>query len=223
MNLKLTLAALAVGGMLYAVTPAQAGDVGLYIAPKLVLGIQSLDDMKVRGSGVNHGLNSGHDGTAGIGAALGFDFYPRYMVPARIEVELMHMGEAEESGSTENLGGGNFSYSQKNSLNSLFVNAYFDLHNSTMFTPYAGIGLGTAWITSKGSVAGQGLGSNTETNVAWNAGLGVAAELTYNASLDFGYRYASFGTAKTDLSATGRYLESDMAMHQFMLNLRFTF
>ena len=223
MILRNCLAALAVLGLVVAAAPAKAADVGLYIAPKLSLGIQSLDDKKAKGRG-SEGLDSGYDGTLGLGAALGFDLYPRYMVPARIEVEYMYMGDAEESGSTDHLfsGTGNFSYKQKNSVSSLFVNAYLDMHTGSMFTPYAGVGLGTAWIKSEGALGSYGLGSNKETNLAWNVGLGVAFELSYNASIDLGYRYASFGKAKTAVTHS-TYLESNMGMHQFNLGLRYTF
>ena len=225
MTLRNCLAAFAVLGLVVAAVPAKAADVGLYIAPKLSLGIQSLDDMKAKGSrGASEGLDSGYDGTLGPGAALGFDLYPRYMVPARIEVVYMYMGDAEESGSTNHLfsNSGNFSYKQKNSVSSLFVNAYLDMHTGSMLTPYAGVGLGTAWVKSEGNLGTQGLGSNKETNLAWNVGLGVAFELSYNASIDLGYRYASFGKAKTAVSNIG-YLESNLGMHQFNLGLRYTF
>lgn len=223
MTLRNCLAAFAVLGLLVAAAPAGAADMGLYVAPKLSLGIQSLSDMKAKGRG-SEGLDSGYDHTLGLGAALGFDLYPRYMVPARIEVEYMYMGEAEQSGSTNHLfsQAGNFSYKQKNSVNSLFVNAYLDLHTGSMITPYAGVGLGTAWIKSEGDLNGRGLGSNKETNVAWNVGLGVAFELSYNASIDLGYRYADFGKAKTGANNLGS-IESDMNMHQFNLGLRYTF
>ena len=91
-----------------------------------------------------------------------------------------------------------------------------------MLTPYAGVGLGTAWVKSEGNLDNRGLGSNKETNLAWNVGLGVAFELSYNASIDLGYRYASFGKAKTAVNA-GYSLESNLGMHQFNLGLRYTF
>lgn len=225
MMLRHCLAALAVLGFVVSAVPAQGADIGLYAAPKLSWSIQSLSAMKAKGAGGgSEGLDSGYDGTWGLGAALGFDLYPRFMVPARIEVEYMYTGEAEESGSTSHLfaNTGNFSYTQKNSVSSVFVNAYLDMHTGSMLTPYAGVGLGTAWVKSKGNLNGEGLGSNTETNLAWNLGLGVAFELNYNTSIDLGYRYASFGKAKTAVGNNG-YLESTLRMHQINLGLRYTF
>lgn len=225
MKLRHYLAVLAVLGFAVSAAPARGADVGLYVAPKLNWSIQSLNDMKARGTGGgSEGLDSGYDGTWGLGAALGFDLYPRYMVPARIEVEYMYTGQAEESGSTSHLfaSEGNFAYTQKNSVSSLFVNAYLDMHTGSMLTPYAGVGLGTAWVKSKGNLNGEGLGSNKETNLAWNVGLGVAFELSYNASIDLGYRYASFGKAKTGVGSNG-HLESTLGMHQINLGLRYTF
>lgn len=225
MIVRRCLAALAVFGFVVSAVPAQAADVGLYVAPKLSWSIQSLNDMKARGAnGRSEGLDSGYDGTWGLGAALGFDLYPRFMVPARIEVEYMRTGEAEESGYTRHLFAdtGNFSYTQKNSVSSLFVNAYLDMHTGGPLTPYVGAGLGTAWIKSKGSLGNESLGSNTETSAAWNVGLGMAFELNYNTSIDLGYRYTSFGKAKTALGGN-RHLESTLNMHQINLGLRYTF
>ncbi|MCH5277569.1 MAG: porin family protein [Desulfovibrionaceae bacterium] len=225
MILRHCLAALAVLGCVVSAAPARGADVGLYVTPKLSWSIQSLDDLKAKGTGgTSEGLDSGYDGTWGMGAALGFDLYPRFMVPARLEVEYMYMGEAEQSGSTNHLfaSAGNFSYAQKNSVSSVFVNAYLDMHTGSMLTPYAGVGLGTAWVKSRGNLAGEGLGSNTETNLAWNLGLGLAFEIDYNTSIDLGYRYASFGKAKTGAAGNG-HLESTLGMHQINLGLRYTF
>ena len=225
MKLRHCLAVLAVLGFVVSAVPARGADVGLYVAPKLSWSIQSLSDMKARDTGGgSEGLDSGYDGTWGLGAALGFDLYPRSMVPARIDVEYMYTGEAKHSGSTNHLfaSAGNFSYTQKNSVSSVFVNAYLDMHTGSMLTPYAGAGLGTAWIKSTGTLNGEGLGSNRETNLAWNVGLGLAFELDYNTSIDLGYRYAGFGKAKTG-QGHGGYLESTLGMHQFNLGLRYTF
>jgi opacity protein-like surface antigen len=202
-----------------------AGDTGIYVAPKLTGGLQSLTSMEGRQGGRSEHLESDYVSAPGFGGAVGFDFQSRFGAPARLELEAMHIVTAEGEGTTSHLfsTAGDFAYSQKNTVNSVFVNAYLDWHNDTMFTPYAGVGLGTAWIQSKGAIAGSRTGSRKETNLAWNAALGVATELSYNLGLDVGYRYAGFGRAQTGRTPEGRYLESNLGMHQLILGLRYSF
>lgn len=223
-NLRNTFAAVAAACMLFVALPAHAGDYGIYIAPKLNLGIQSLSSFLTRGTnGGTTGLDGSHDWNVGIGGAAGFDFYPQYAIPARVELELMHLTEARDNGTYHGaLNGQSFSYEQKNSANTLFINTYFDLHNSTDFVPYVGVGLGTVWVSSKGQLQGHGLTSNTENNLAWNIGAGLAWNLNYNVSLDFGYRYANLGKARTGTNYLG-HMESKMALHQLMGGVRYTF
>lgn len=223
-SVRNSLAAMAAACMLFVAAPAQAGDYGIYFAPKLNLGIQSLSSFLTRGTnGGTTGLDGGHDWNVGIGAAAGFDFYAQYAIPARVELELMHVTDARDHGTYHAaVTGQSFSYEQRNSANTLFINTYFDLHNTTDFVPYIGIGLGTAWVSSKGQLQGAGLSSNTENNLAWNVGAGLAWNINYNMSLDFGYRYANLGKARTGTNPLG-HLESKMALHQFMGGVRYTF
>ena len=112
--------------------------------------------------------------------------------------------------------------SLKDSINTVFVNGYYDFHTGTIFTPYLGLGIGTAWVDSKGDVNGHGAGSNTETNFAWNVGAGVGIELDYNLSLDLNYRYAGFGTARTGVSSHG-VADGSLRTHQVLAGVRYTF
>ena len=199
-------AALALASAFILSAPAQAGVEGLYFAGKLGLNFQSLH-------GANHGLSDDQDQTVGLGAAIGYDFFPLATMPVRMELELMYQTEAKHADSGSSL---------KDSINTVFVNGYYDFHTGTIFTPYLGLGIGTAWVDSKGDVNGHGAGSNTETNFAWNVGAGVGIELDYNLSLDLNYRYAGFGTARTGVSSHG-VADGSLRTHQVLAGVRYTF
>lgn len=199
-------AALVLAVSSFLAAPAHAGMEGLYFAGKLGLNLQSLH-------GANHGLSGEQDQTVGLGAALGYDFYPAATMPVRMELELMYQTEAKHADSGSTL---------KDSISTVFVNGYYDFHTGTIFTPYLGLGIGTAWVDSKGDVSGRGAGSNTETNFAWNVGAGVGIELDYNLTFDLNYRYAGFGTARTGSTSNG-VADGSLRTHQFLAGLRYTF
>lgn len=186
--------------------PALAGAEGLYFAGKLGLNLQSLHN-------ANHGLSNDQDQTVGLGAAIGYDFFPAATMPVRIELELMYQSEAKHTDSGSTL---------KDSVGTVFVNGFYDFHTGTIFTPYVGLGIGTAWVDSKGDVNGRGAGTNTETNFAWNVGAGLGIELNYNLTLDLNYRYAGFGTARTGSSSQG-VADGSLRTHQFLAGVRYTF
>ena len=186
--------------------PANAGAEGLYFAGKLGLNFQSLDN-------ANHGLSGEKDQTIGIGAAMGYDFYPLATMPVRVELELMYQTEAKYTNAGTTL---------KDSISTVFVNGFYDFHTGTIFTPYVGLGIGTAWVDSEGSVNGYGTGTNTESNFAWNIGAGLGIELDYNLSFDIHYRYVGFGTARTGSSARG-VADGSLRTHQVLAGLRYTF
>lgn len=68
---------------------------------------------------------------------------------------------------------------------SLMFNAWFNLRNSSPFTPYVGGGIGFA----RGSMASPGPVDNTGSAVAYQAGAGIDFKISEGLSLDFGYRF----------------------------------
>ena len=73
----------------------------------------------------------------------------------------------------------------------LFLNGYVDLPNSTMFSPYATVGMGAAKSKFKQSTV-----KLSKTTFAYNAGLGVRAKIQDNLFADLGYRYNNLGNIK---------------------------
>lgn len=235
-RLHLPAVALAVALMAGSAAPARAFDyTGTYLAPKFVYGLQVTDSTKQSGT-LNYSWDSSTKSVFGGGLALGYNWDPIYSCPVRLEVEYLAFGNktSDKSGPFGN--GERLEYSQRIGVQSLMFNAYWDIKNSTRWTPYLSAGLGMGFLSMKAGntlydAAGNpslalGTGSNNRTRFAWNVGAGVAFTINERLALDLGYRYADYGRAKSDTASTGTYTltgRSDVTMHQFLLSARISF
>lgn len=235
---RLYLPALALAAALMAgsAAPARAFDyTGIYLAPKFVYGLQVTDSTQQNGS-LNHGWDSSTKSVFGGGVALGYNWDPIYNYPVRLEVEYLAFGnkKSEKSGLLGN--GERLDYSQRVGVQSLMFNAYWDIKNSTRWTPYLSAGLGMGFLSMKAgnhlyNAAGAQIGAlstgyGDRTRFAWNVGAGVAFTVNERLALDLGYRYADYGRAKSETASTGAYTlmsRSDVTMHQFLLSARISF
>jgi opacity protein-like surface antigen len=230
---------------------AKAADqLGVYVAPKFVYGFTMMD--KLKGTIMNEdsaGSKSGakDDSAWGGAVAIGYDFYKRFQVPVRAELEYAAFSKVEgkisESEGTMYYAG----FKQKMDIQTLFVNAYFDLKTGWYVNPYVGAGVGVAFIEAKGKLdlvdnedaddpfsLALSTGSKSNSNFAWNVGAGLGWEPLDWLTVDLGYRFVGLGTVKT---ATGTYQPdpgipvflqtkgkvTDLYMHQVALGFRFTF
>ncbi len=219
----LILPLIAVMGLLMATpAPVHAGDTGIYLAPRLMYNFQTFNEPKVKYSGGKEALNSSNRGSLGASLALGYNFYSRYFMPVRAEVELGYSFNASYSSVASHLRGGSYSFTDTIGTQTLFVNGYYDFYNTSQVTPYLSAGLGTSWLRSSGNIAGYSTGSNTEVSFAWNIGAGLGFKLSDTIGVDVGYRYANLGRAKTGLSSQGM-IETNVASHQLMMGLRYNF
>lgn len=231
-------------------TMASAGEqIGVYVTPKFITGWTVMDNMKTgwgedADPGFSMDIGDKTKGTIGGGLAIGYDFYQKFQFPVRAELEYAALSEVKgsKSGSVSaaDVGfDGHWSAQQKLQVQTLFMNAYYDFHNSTSFTPYVGAGIGMAFLNTKANIggwddtSGDGMsgstGSKTVTNFAWNVGAGVGYEINENFTVDLGYRFAGLGEAKTKWVKDdagynwARAKTEDIYMHQVMLGLRVTF
>ena len=245
--MKRILGLLALVGILTFPAMALAGEqIGVYVAPKFITGWTVMDNMKTQfeedgDSPVNMNIGDKTKGTVGGGLAIGYDFNRQFQVPVRAELEYAAFSEVKGSKSGNFGTNGSWSAKQKLQVQTLFLNAYYDFHNSTSFTPYIGAGIGMAFLNTKGSFMGddgvdprvsESTGSKTVTNFAWNVGAGVGYDINENFTIDLGYRFAGLGEAKTKWSTVSdgvdtenwaRAKAEDIYMHQIMLALRVTF
>lgn len=220
--------------------PAFAADNGFYLGVKFIDSIQSTGDIS-KGGGPHVGgansfdIDSYSQNTIGGGAFVGYDFYPMQQVPVRAEIEYAIRTNSETDWGSKAIGGvpaGAASLKGQWNLQTLFLNAYWDFHNDTAFTPYIGGGLGMGIIQSKYEMdilGGSGSHNETNTVFAWNAGAGVAYAITDNLSADLAYRFVGLGYHENEktvhVGGISEKMKVGMAPYanEFSLGIRYTF
>lgn len=196
---------------------------GVYIAPKFVYSFVSTSISEL---GTN--VVDTNDSVFGVALAFGYDFNATFDMPIRTEFEWNMHSQSEKEETYAITGIGNTKVTNNIGIQTLFINAYFDFHNASQFTPYFGAGIGVAFVDVEATLnENHTIEEKTTTNVAWNVGLGVAYAFTSSLSLDLNYRYAQFGKGKTTnstYSTINVHAKTDtIDAHQAMLALRYTF
>jgi len=218
---------------------AADGQLGIYVAPKIIYGLTYMKDVKYNeANGYKGNIGSKWDSTFGGSLAVGYDLSKKLNVPVRAELEYAAFSKAETKGAPEGWSAEKFE--QSNSVQTMFANVYYDINTGTKFIPYVGAGIGVGFIRTKNSVefyegsdwySSGDIGSKTVTNFAWNIGLGLGYEITKNVALDVGYRFADLGKAKANWGAWPSPSGSNdwhlstkhIYQHQFSMGARFTF
>jgi outer membrane receptor for ferrienterochelin and colicin/outer membrane protein W len=173
----------------------------------------------------------------GVGLAFGLDLHKRYNIPLRMEVEadLNSRRNIEYAGIEINpysnrpnpsIGTLTRWMSKQNlqlKMSTIFLNAFFDLYNSTRFTPYFGGGIGVTKYNYKitqsinftysqngatdsrldlndygGSEYGNFIRSTKGWGVTWNLTAGFSYQLSPSTFLDFSYRYVNYDNQPID-------------------------
>lgn len=112
---------------------------------------------------------------------------------------------------------------------SVMGNAYFDFLNCTSWTPYIGVGLGTAWMKAKmfGYAGNQKIKllDKSVYNLAWQVTAGVAYKINSHWTVDAAYRYADLGRIRKREGDQVDWETSKIAVrnHEAMLGIRYTF
>ena len=236
---------LAVALMVPSASFAEGDQIGVYVAPKFVYGYTMMNSVKGVGLGAGdpepttYRVGSKDDNVFGGSLAIGYDFDKRFRVPIRTELEYTIFSEAEAK---RNYSYGEFfpdedlTRRQTFRIQTLFLNAYWDINTGTQFTPYVGAGIGAAFIKTEGNSSGSNpiegswdmdFGSKTVTNFAWNVGAGLGYDITNNWTVDLGYRFVGLGSVKTATYHEGgewiRMKSSGLYQHQVSLGIRYTF
>lgn len=137
------------------------------------------------------------------GGAIGYDFYDKLGFPIRTEIEYMMHGQNDSK--TENQSATKkYSTQIENKLRiqTLMLNAYFDLKNSTSFTPYIGAGIGYAGLkndmnfteTVRNKPSNKYSLHAKAPNLAWSLSAGIQYAITPNVDIDLSYRYFNAGS-----------------------------
>jgi len=240
--MKRILGVLLLVGVMVTPTVASAGEqIGVYVAPKFVYGLTQMDSFKGHWSegGDSERISGGSrsDDTFGGSIAIGYDFDKKFGVPIRAELEYAGFSKAETK---KSYGDDDYTAKMKQTfgIQTLFMNAYWDINTGTQFTPYIGGGLGMAFINTKFKDSGydyadpddawnESTGSKNVTNFAWNVGAGLGYDFTENWTLDVGYRFVGLGSVKTKTYSDDDYKmygkTSNLYQHQFAVGVRYTF
>jgi len=207
---------------------------GVYIAPKLLFGIQDSGQVSSARIFNDHGgraYQQYSQAVFGGALAVGYNFAPKFNVPVRAEIEFALRNNASNTkdGSDDGIG---WNTKQTTNLSTLFFNAYFDINTGTPFTPYIGGGLGMAFnYTKLKGEASDGVRyesisrSRYDTTLAWNVGAGVSYAFTENVSADLGYRFIGTGYREFKIGSGGDRVKVGSApyINEFYLGARFTF
>ena len=218
---------------------AQAENLGVYVAPKFLMGWQNNHSSFTQTAGGRTGSGDQFISQFGLGGGLsvGYDFWHQFKLPVRAELEFAMRGD---SSNTEEgtFGSGSVYEELKSTFNAttLMANFFYDFRNDSDFTPYVMAGAGVAFIRSEVEYRGE-FGnrdihmsdSDNFTNFAWNIGAGVAYNVNENIAVDLGYRYLNLGS----VSSSGGYstfaghanwdADNYAYNHEIALGVRFTF
>ena len=192
---------------------------GVYLAPKFTVSVlHSRGNLDLSAS--SWGPRRVFGVRAGGALALGYDFWRKYQVPFRLELEY-GASESVSKTSSVKVFRRRVPFRAKIGVQTLFVNAYMDMRNNSGFTPYVGAGAGTAFIDVEGSSMGM-LASDHSTVPAGQLSLGCSYAFNKNVSLDIGYRFVIMRDTDASCDSIRLNLQKNY-MHQVILGLRITF
>ena len=250
--------ALAVVLMVPATSFAAGDQIGVYVSPKFIYSYTQMNNIKdgnrdaylanlAPGATASSGsIGSKSDDTFGGSIAIGYDFDKRFGIPIRTELEYAGFSSAKAQSyervvapsgdDVEDLWDRN-TYR----IQTLFLNAYWDIDTGTKFTPYIGAGIGMGFVDLKWRCWGSSYDpadpstrddfddsvKKGNTNFAWNVSAGLGYDITDNWTIDAGYRFVSLGSVKTgkmDSDGVDTWFKTkDLYQHQVSLGVRYTF
>ncbi len=248
--MKTRLALLCLALFLLLPCNAPAAEYGVYLAPKFIYAHTLLAPLKLSaeltGSPSSSASGTKSDDAFGGALALGYNFDTRFNVPVRAEIEyaVYSQVKGKTSGSGQiDIFTDFYGAKQELKIQTLFLNAYFDIKTGTAFTPWLGAGVGMAFVHSRSSAyydfdygryrslfEGSEASQNT-TNFAWNVGAGIGWKVAESLTVDLGYRFVSLGEVENPtwsdvIGYTPVFIKSKtehLFMHQALLALRFEF
>lgn len=207
--------------------PAHAEVNGVYAGIKIIDSLQATGDVSKSAEVKGFGIGSYSQNTIGGGIYLGYDFYPKFQMPIRTEIEYAIRSNMDTSWSKSNWRGTSASTNVDHTMGvqTLFFNVYADWHNSSDFTPYIGAGLGMGFLSNDTTASVRdGLSyfedskNKMNTVFAWNVGAGVSYAMTENVSADLAYRFVGLGENKV-----GDGFKTHPYANEVSLGMRFTF
>jgi opacity protein-like surface antigen len=156
-----------------------------------------------------------------FGVGIGYDLIPGWSgSDGRIEIDYNRFSN---SFSAANFSDGKFTATGDLQVQSLMVNTFAVFHNTTLVSPYLGLGLGGAMFSvDKLSVSDLPLVNDDTMAYAWQVGCGVEMAVTNSLRFDLGYRFFSASRAEF-VEVDGRKVKFDYATHTGLAGLVFLF
>ena len=192
---------------------------GVYLAPRFTVSVlHTRGSLTLRTS--TWGPRRVFGARAGGALALGYDFWRKCQVPFRLELEY-GASESVSKASSVKVFRRRFPFRANIGVQTLLMNAYVDMPNSSGFTPYVGAGAGMAFIDVEGRSMGMSA-SGHATVPAGQLGLGCSYAFSRNVSVDIGYRFVIMRNTDASCDSIRLNLQKNY-MHQAMLGLRITF
>lgn len=159
-----------------------------------------------------------------IYAAAGYDFSAISPVDARIELEYNYKDKTDFNPTLANKALNRIN--NELTSQSLMLNGYYDIKNSTKFTPYVNAGVGFTHLKNQQTVkADNHSSSDSDNHFTWSAGVGVAYAVSQDVALDLSYRYVDAGKFKFDNTLGLNKTETDVKLrsNEYLLGIRYNF
>jgi opacity protein-like surface antigen len=206
--------------------------VPVYLGLKAGVSLMSADDMTNTSNVSNLAAvnkKSEDEAVFPVGAAIGYNWKPRFNAPIRTDVEYMYRTSLNYSPNPSFVNAG-IPTKSDNDLNShtVMANLYWDIVTWNKITPFIGGGVGIAIneTDTKGTVIATGVSknySNSDVEFAWTVGAGANYAITKNWSLELAYRYIDLGEARFGNKTDGEITAKDVSSHEILAGLRFQF
>lgn len=200
---------------------AQAADKsGVYLTGKIGASVLNASDQKIYSPEYDLKYGGKSKTVFGGGVALGYDFAYQYNCPTRLELDYMARAKGKYKTTILDTDFESYESDSKVDLQTVMVNAYYDIETTTRLTPYvtAGIGYARAKLTMYGYDESI---SSTNNNFAWSIGVGAKYAINNDLALDLGYRYLDAG--KSDIKENDGKYETKVKTNDFMLGLSYYF
>jgi opacity protein-like surface antigen len=205
---------------------------GAYLGLKMGASLMSAEDMTNTSNGTNlapTNKKDEDDAVFAVGAAVGYNWKPRFNAPIRTDLEYMYRTELNYSPNPNFVNAGTPSRSD-NDLNShtVMANLYWDIGTWSNLTPFIGGGVGMAinQTDTKGTIIATGVSkdySNTDVEFAWTVGAGLNYAINKNWSMELSYRYIDLGEAVFGSKTDGEITAKDLSSHEILAGLRYQF
>ena len=230
------LAAVAMAALTLAAPQASAGDYPNYVS--VFGGLSVLN----KGIGLNHanyhapvtctqyaasctpasGYNVNYPGLLNnnAGYLLGIAVGTHHNDAVRVEAELSHAAWLDKAVKFANSGA--IPATGEASATYLLGNVWFDLHNSSAFTPYAGGGVGVGWA----HVAFNGIdfSQTGAPSFAFQIGGGVKYDIDAHWAIDAGYRFKGItGLNLTSSDASYTMTDTSLYAHNVQIGISYNF